>query len=318
MATEIISNKGPDGEPVTYKDGSIASGVRIIAYHTGGLNATDGDIFTVTTDSNGEYAFTDKDLPATHPNGGTVTEDTVHIFAELGSPSNPRQAVPIRPWQPYSLETELPSSVSYQWEADSLSLSDGDKVSTWGATKGGIDLQAVGSPVYRTSEINGEPAVKYNGTDEAHQNNENNASFSFSQPNYTVAVCKMDTISKNRVVTGNFDDTNSTRQILTLNNAGPGISIYAGSYIGDGTADKNWHILGGYFDGANSELRLDGSLNTSGDAGSNDQTGVTLGANQAVSGNYLDGKIAEVLIAESPSDSDITDIESYLSTKYGI
>jgi len=42
--TEIISNKGPDGEPVTYKDGSIASGVRIIAYHTGGVDDGDASI----------------------------------------------------------------------------------------------------------------------------------------------------------------------------------------------------------------------------------------------------------------------------------
>jgi hypothetical protein len=59
VATELISNKGPDGEPVTYEDGTIASGIRIIAYHTGGENASDGDTYTTTTDSNGEYAFTD-------------------------------------------------------------------------------------------------------------------------------------------------------------------------------------------------------------------------------------------------------------------
>jgi hypothetical protein len=315
---EIISNKGTNGEPLTDAQGNPIQGAEIIAVHHGGANVSDGDVFRVTTDSNGEYAFTDADLPATYSKGSTATTEYVDLYARIGSSNDIRRATPIHPWQGYQLEATLPASVSYQWAASDLNLNDGDTVSTWTASKGGVDLQAVGSPVYRASEINGESAVEYNGIDEGHQNDENNASFSFSQPNYTVAVCKMLNSQGNRVVTGNFDDTNDVRQILTLNNGDPGISVYAGSFLGDGRADTNWHILGGYFDGASSEFRLDGSLNTSGDAGSNDQTGITLGANQAVSGNYLDGQIAEVLIAESPSDSDITDIESYLSTKYGI
>jgi len=42
--TELISNKGTNGEPVTYKDGPLAMGIRIIAYHTGGVDDGDASI----------------------------------------------------------------------------------------------------------------------------------------------------------------------------------------------------------------------------------------------------------------------------------
>ena len=101
--TEIISNKGTNGEPLTDTNGDPIEGARIIAYHTGGNFASDGDIFITTTDSNGEYAFTDTDLPETYISGETAQTDYLHIFAEIGSASSPRRAIPIRPWQGYSL-----------------------------------------------------------------------------------------------------------------------------------------------------------------------------------------------------------------------
>lgn len=116
--TVVFSNQGTEGEPVTYKDGSIASGVRIIAYHTGGEFASDGDTFVTVTDSNGEYAFTDNHLPPTYGSGNTAKTDYVHLFAEIGSGGTPRQATPIRPWQGYQLEPVLPPSIVGIWKGD--------------------------------------------------------------------------------------------------------------------------------------------------------------------------------------------------------
>jgi len=115
---EIISNKGTDADPLTDENGNPIQGARIIAYHTGGEFASDGDIFTTTTDSNGEYAFTDSNLPATYTAGSSAQTNYVHLFAEIGSESSPRRAVPIRPWQGYQLEKSLPSSVIYRWRLD--------------------------------------------------------------------------------------------------------------------------------------------------------------------------------------------------------
>jgi hypothetical protein len=86
----------------------------------------------------------------------------------------------------------------------------------------------------------------------------------------------------------------------------------------DPYGDTNPHILGGYFDSSNSELRVDGMVEAVGNAGSQGLDGLNVATNQKVASNYFDGKIAEILIAESPTAAELDNIELYLSTKYGI
>lgn len=62
-----------------------------------------------------------------------------------------------------------PLSLSpYQWlKADAYSGSDGDQVSTWSDSSGNArDVSGVGTtkPVYKTSIVNGQPVVRFNGT----------------------------------------------------------------------------------------------------------------------------------------------------------
>lgn len=56
------------------------------------------------------------------------------------------------------------------WKADSLSLSDGDPVSSWVDSSGGGFTITQGTagfrPVYKTSQINGKPIVRFDGTDD--------------------------------------------------------------------------------------------------------------------------------------------------------
>jgi hypothetical protein len=287
-------------------------------------------IVTKRADSNGVVEFDATDLPTSYAAGASAEENYVVIdakaidsgsgeplgggrFANLNASTEPSATDYVAAYQ---LEQALPSSVSYRWRAEDLNLSDGD-TGVFDPIKGGIPLQPVNVPVYRENAINGKAAFEYDGG-EAHQNDEVNDSFGFTQPNYTVVVAKMDTESKNRVVTGNADDSGTTRQLLTLDNNGPSAAMYAGSFLGDQAAGTSWHIVGGYFNGANSEFRFDGSSVATGDAGSNGQTGITLGGNQGATSNFLNGKIAEVIIAESPTSSDISDIDSYLQTQYAL
>jgi hypothetical protein len=107
MATELISNKGTNGEPVTDKDGNPIENAEILAVHHGGRGASDGDIFRTFTDANGEYAFTDADLPATYTVGNTKKTEYVDLYVRIGSRTNIRRATPIRPWQPYSLSSDF-------------------------------------------------------------------------------------------------------------------------------------------------------------------------------------------------------------------
>jgi len=98
----------------------------------------------------------------------------------------------------------------------------------------------------------------------------------------------------------------------------------AGSYVINngltlrgGSPDNNPHILAILFDGANSEIRVDGSQVASGDAGTLSLDGIALG-NRPGQSQHIDAKIGEVLTYNQDKSANITDIESYLSDKWGI
>jgi len=312
---ELISNKGPNGEPVTYADGTIASGVRIIAYHTGGENASDGDTFTTTTDSNGEYAFTDNDLPPTYGSGNTAKTDYVHLFAEIGSSGTPRQATPIRPYQPYSLATQLDTNNLFaRYDATEISgVSDGSDLSSWSDQQGSNDLTAGVPPTYESSGINGNPSVVFNGVDEYL-----NTSFTeISQPTHIFFVGQHETFDggdRNFI----FDSTSSAGRLI-LQNALGNRELFAGSTsITGGSTDDNIHVFSALCDGSNSELRVDGVQDVSGDAGTDGLGGLTLATNFDNSINFANFRFGEVLVYSADKSSKISDIESYLADKWGV
>jgi hypothetical protein len=117
--TEIISNKGTNGTPLTDKNGNPIQGAEIIAVSHGLNTDAQNQVIAVTqTDSNGEYAFTDQDLPSTYISGDTPKTEYLDLYARIGSETDIRQATPIRPWQGYQLEGGVPPSVIYRWKLD--------------------------------------------------------------------------------------------------------------------------------------------------------------------------------------------------------
>ena len=146
--TELISNKGPNGEPLTDTNGDPIQGAEIIAVHQGGTSAFANTVIAVTTtDANGEYAFTDDDLPTTYKSGGSPKTEYIDLYARIGTPSNPRQAVPIRPHQGYQNEAQLITSFEV---GDLSSFPNGDT---------GAFAVNQNSPVY-----DGSYSLKANGT----------------------------------------------------------------------------------------------------------------------------------------------------------
>ena len=58
-------------------------------------------------------------------------------------------------------------------------------------------------------------------------------------------------------------------------------------------SSTGWHVYSCIFDGANSELRVDGVLEASGDAGSNPLSGLIIGRNRDLESWPLIGSLAE-------------------------
>lgn len=197
-------------------------------------------------------------------------------------------------------------------DATELSLSDGDPVSTFADETGnGNDLTAGTAPTFRTSQINGNPVVRFDGVGDFLDV----AFGAISQPFQTFAVVRLNsfsTSSKSAIWSGEAD-TNGLFEQPDADNW----RIFAGTAVDGGSPDTNPHIFNQFFDGANSKLAVDGANTLSGDAGAGDLNGYSLGttANQV---SFAEIDVGEILRYPQNKTGIESDVESYLSDKWGI
>lgn len=214
--------------------------------------------------------------------------------------------------------TAIPDSGDLQarYDATQLSLNDGDSVSTWGDETGnGYDLTAGTAPIYKTSVINGNPVVRFDGVDDFLDV----AWSALSQPNHIFVVFKyqsVDTGSNETVTDGAASRHSVGHGGVGLNGAW---NIFAGNSVNDGstTADTNAHIQTGLFNTTSSENRLDGTTLATGDVGSDNLDGFRVGSDSTGAGFSPVG-VGEILVYPQDKSSVQSDIESYLSDKWGI
>jgi len=196
-----------------------------------------------------------------------------------------------------------------RYDATELSLSDQDDVTTWpDETDNNRNLDEGGTPIYETDVINGNPAVYTDGDDDYLATTWSE----ISAPNYVYAVFqKLNPTSRNETLLDSFSSSRSE-----FRQSGGGTWRMEGSdLIDDGGTDSDNHILVAIFDGANSSMRLDGSEVVSGDVGSTSYDGFQIGES-SVGGQHGEYYIGEILVYYSePSTSDV---ESYLSDKWGV
>lgn len=95
--------------------------------------------------------------------------------------------------------------------------------------------------------------------------------------------------------------------------------IYSGVPIDGGATNANDNIHCGLFNGASSEYWINGASVGSGDAGTRDLDGITLGANGTLSGKWADCEIGEVIVYNADiSDADHDKVTGYLANKWDI
>jgi hypothetical protein len=201
-----------------------------------------------------------------------------------------------------------------RFDATALALSDGNSVSTWGDETGnGHDLTAGTAPTYRTGIINGNPVVRFDGADDFLD-----VAFpDLSQPNtvYMVAQSAESSPSAFDEIHDSADDTNN-RHTLAIDDGN--WAIYAGTVVRSSTPyDNSSHIFGELFNTTSSALRLDGSQIASGDVGSQALSGLTVGSNSS-QGTFAAIDVGEIVIYPQDKSGIQSDIESYLSDKWGI
>ena len=135
-----------------------------------------------------------------------------------------------------------------------------------------------------------------------------------AQPNTIAAALKFDQGSRNEfVVDGVSTDRNAIYKTTT------DLQLFAGSSITDPSAAGTTELVAlGHLNTTSSELRVDGSQVVTGDVGSNQWGGVTLGADSSDT-LWLDGRIyGFVGVNRTLTAGEIDDVESYLAAKSGV
>ena len=201
-----------------------------------------------------------------------------------------------------------------RYDATKLSLSDGDPVSTWADETGnGYDLTAGIQPTYVANGINSNAAIEFNGTDDYLD-----TMFSaLSQPNTVFAVFEFQSVDDNaNEAMIDSADTNN-RHAHVANNFGRW-AMFGGEVLDTGTADTDAHIWSALWDTTSSVLRLDGgATEATGDAGSQSLNGLRVGS--APGGQeWANVRLGEILIYPEDKSGIQTDVEGYLSDKWGI
>lgn len=213
----------------------------------------------------------------------------------------------------------IPDSAVNQYDATQLSLSDGDSVSTWADAIGNADATAGTAPTYRPTEINGNPAVEYTGSEWL----DTGLSLDTDQNQAVLAVIRYPSEGL-RTYFGALD-SESSRAHWQHNESPDRVSAgYGDSEVGgiEINGVGNNIIIGGWGDSGTFRHRFNGSeIGTfSYVSGGTVSASAYLGARNfdgSASREYV-GVIGEVVRYQDPTLSDLQNEEQRLSVKWDI
>lgn len=203
-----------------------------------------------------------------------------------------------------------------RYNAQNVEASQGETVSDLpDLSENTFNLTAGVSPVYIKSGINGHPVIRFNG-DNAHLSvNWSN----ISQPFMIFAVFQLQSYdtSINEALFGTTTSSDSNRGHLFIQTNSDDWRMFGGSVLDGGSPDTNPHILTAYYDGTSSYFRLDGADILSGDAGTAQSDGFTLGGQDG--GSYhANVDFGELLFYPQNKTSIQSQVEEYLSYNWDV
>jgi hypothetical protein len=219
---------------------------------------------------------------------------------------NPRGYWPLNDPSLPSVSASAPAGLIGWYAADSLPLSDGAAVSSWpdgsSAAIGLVTGTGGTAPTFKANQVNYHPAVLFNGTSDFLQGT--NPALT-KQPLTVFAV---------------FSSTSGNRlwgaQGIRLMQGGVTV-IYAGTGFSGPTVSAGFHYGTFIVNGASSQVRIDGAVAASGDAGANTPSTTFAIGSEGDNAQWWGGDIAEVLMYNGVlSPTDIATVEAYLNSKY--
>lgn len=217
-------------------------------------------------------------------------------------------------------ELNIPASTFGWYAADELSLNDQDSVTSWpDSWTSGNDLSG-GSPTYVTNQINGLPVVSFDGTDDVLD--DGGSSGTSTQPNtYLMVVENVVTSTAIQYIIDSFETTGDRNRFLW---SGANDEWFMGAGTGfavpnNNPSEANPIILSAIFDGADSELRLNGSVIGTGDVGNQALLGLSIGSSDNTTA-YGEFDLGELLAcnADLRATGELAAQEQRLADKWGI
>ena len=194
-------------------------------------------------------------------------------------------------------------------------------VSAWNDKSGQLNhvtqATATNQPLWVDSVQNSKPIIRFDGTNDLLYR----ATYTggtLSQDFTIFAVFKVPSSYIEYVYDG---AGSSNRCYLNYHNPNAMASTIPGAPAGlDATVVAgNWTYFTSVVNGSSSILRQDGSQTDTGDMGTGAMAGITIGARYGGIDSFANTDIAEILIYNSAiSGANLTDVESYLATKWGI
>ena len=210
----------------------------------------------------------------------------------------------------------IPDSAIAQYDAQVLDLDDGEGVTSWPDEIGDVGTLTGGTPTYQTDEINGNPAVVFDGTDD-----ELDVDFDSdeTQPYTIIIVAEIEDDDDDRgAAWGTPDGSREPSLNKEYNNGWVMYGDDEDATFGGQPPEQN-EIITNVVDDDNTELRINGSSQGTGTF-TDDLDGLLLGQRgDDFNDSFTTGPIAEVMLYDDGLDSDeIDDEEERLSDKWGI
>jgi hypothetical protein len=210
-----------------------------------------------------------------------------------------------------------PSGMAARYDASALTgIAGGGSVAAWPDISGnGFNLAATGtSPLYRTNQFSGLPAVQFNRTGMLWLNT---AGLSLSNPATLFVVATRSTGGGGfDYIVGDYSSGVGSNMLMV--NPSPTVYWFQGNYGCTGTLSSPaaLNVYGAVSNGVSSLLRLNGNQFT-GNAGSSSTTGIILGGNQSAGATY-NGLLGEAILYPSQlSTANLQNNEGYLAWKWG-
>ena len=213
----------------------------------------------------------------------------------------------------------IPDPVEYQLVAEDYD----DDAGEWDASDGSLTMVDIGSPTKNEDDVNGLASITLDGTDDGFQEDTGGA-VSLKQPYAFVAVVNM-AVSGSNSNNGHYiadaeegpeGGSGSIFAAIDGDN-NDGAAVFADSWMVGSDLGTAWVIVSGVFNGPDSEIRINKSVDVTGDPGSRDFEDMVIGMRASdLDANFLDGKIAELQVLDT--DEGVADAENFLDGKYNI